>query len=239
MTTDTDNASLFEIVIMVFTLFQANNNASIAAAGKPNFSVSGAITDVALFIPGATASLFAFFVFGTTKSWRQYRDLVVGGCGLRRKIMRKKQQRAEEAIRTQGLEFERLPSLRKSASEEQRKAVRESENRIRMFARELGRDAESITEAPAPRPAHFRTPSNVRAPQFHPPMPPRSVADSNMTSDLIEVGFAFHPEDQVFQYDSQHMNMSHPQESISERRFVNERSPTPKTQESFLLDSSG
>ncbi|KAG4434667.1 hypothetical protein IFR05_009842 [Cadophora sp. M221] len=216
--------ALFEIVIIIFTLFQANNNATIAAAGKPDFSVSGSITDIVLFIPGVTASLVAFLVFGTTKSWRQYRDLVVGGCGLKRKLILKKQQRDEEASRAQGLEFERLPSLQKSASEEQRKAVKESENRVRMFARELGRDTDAIAVAPAPAPApvpqatHLRTPSNARVPQFHRPMPPKSIANSNMTSDLIEVGIAIDPEDPVVQYESQTKKHSQAQESISERR---------------------
>ncbi|PVH80644.1 hypothetical protein DL98DRAFT_515304 [Cadophora sp. DSE1049] len=229
--------ALFEITIIIFTLFQANNNASIAAAGKPDFSVSGSIVDIVLFIPGVTASLVAFLVFGTTKSWRQYRDLVVGGCGLKRKLIRKKQQRDEEASRTQGLEFERLPSLQKSASEEQRKVVKESENRVRMFARELGHNTDSIAESSTPPPSHVRAPSNARIPQFHRPMPLRT--DSNMTSGVIEVGIAINPEDQVVQYESQSSKKPQPQESISERRFVTERLPPPKAQDSFLSDSSG
>lgn len=160
---------------------------------------------------------------------------------MRQKLIRKKQQRDEEASRAQGLEFERLPSLQKSASEEQRKAVRESENRVRMFARELGRDADSIAEAPAPapQPTHLRTPSNARVPQFHRPMPPKSVANSNMTSNVTEVGIAIDPEDPVVQYESQNKKHSRAQESISERRFVNEHLPPPKPQDTFLSDSSG
>ncbi|KAG4410962.1 hypothetical protein IFR04_015909 [Cadophora malorum] len=239
--------ALFEITIIIFTLFQANNNASIAAAGKPDFSVSGSIVDIVLFIPGVTASLVAFLVFGTTKSWRQYRDLVIGGCGLRQKIIRKKQQRDEEASRTQGLEFERLPSLQKSASEEQRKVLRESENRVRMFARELNHNTDSIVESSTPppppsQPTHLRAPSNTRVPQFHRPMPPRT--DSTMTSGVIEVGIAIDPEDQVVQYESRNPNnkkAQQPQESISERRFVtlNQRLPLPNAQDSFLSDASG
>ncbi|KAK0106940.1 hypothetical protein ONS95_003655 [Cadophora gregata] len=209
--------ALFEITIIIFTLFQASNNASIAAAGKPDFSVSGSIVDIVLFIPGVTASLVAFLVFGTTKSWRQYRDLVVGGCGLRRKIVHRKQQRDEEASRPQGLEFERLPSLQKSASEEQRKAVQESENRVRMFARELNHNTEPAAESSTPPKAHLRSPSNTRVPQFHRPMPPRT--ESSLTSGLIEVGISIAPGNQVVQYDSPNSKKMQPQESIAERSY--------------------
>jgi len=74
---------LFEAAIVIFTLFQASNNASLAASGGPNHSVQNAIADILFFIPGVTASLVVFLVFGTTKSWRQYRDLVVSACGIK------------------------------------------------------------------------------------------------------------------------------------------------------------
>src|SRR5207244_407610 len=102
----------------------------------PNFSTSNTISDIVLFIPGVTASLVAFLVFGTTKSWRQYRDLIVGGCGMRRRLIEKRVQRSEETSRSQGLEFQRLDSLPRRGSEEIRR--KDAENRVRMFVKETG-----------------------------------------------------------------------------------------------------
>ncbi|CAL3967470.1 unnamed protein product [Diplocarpon coronariae] len=129
--------SIFELAIIVFTLFQSGNNAAIAYSGKPDFSISNAIHDIVFFIPGVTASLAAFLVFGTTKSWRQYRDLVTGGCGLRARMLYKRRQRNEEVTTHQGLGLQRLPSLTRKASEEQLKVVQEYEDRVRMFSQRL------------------------------------------------------------------------------------------------------
>jgi hypothetical protein len=59
---------IFEAAIIIFNVFQSGNNASIAASGGPNLTVGNAIIDICLFIPGVTASLITFAVFGTTKS---------------------------------------------------------------------------------------------------------------------------------------------------------------------------
>lgn len=56
------NNSVFEVAIIIFTLIQSNNNARIAAAGKPDYSLGGTITDIILFVPGVTASLVAFLI---------------------------------------------------------------------------------------------------------------------------------------------------------------------------------
>jgi hypothetical protein len=53
---------VFEVAIIIFTLIQAHSSASIAAAGKPDFSIGGTITDILLFMPGVTASLIAFLI---------------------------------------------------------------------------------------------------------------------------------------------------------------------------------
>ncbi|KAI1006028.1 hypothetical protein K3495_g2192 [Podosphaera aphanis] len=75
----------FEVVIIFFTLYQVDSNAGIAASGQPDMSVDTAETEALLFLPGVSASLLAFCVFGTTKSWRAYRDLFSRGRGPRRK----------------------------------------------------------------------------------------------------------------------------------------------------------
>src|SRR5687768_17349554 len=81
--------SVFLAAIVVFSYISSTTNASIVAAGQPDFSSKSAITDILLFIPGVTASLVTFLVFGTAKSWRQYRDLLIGGCGIRNKFIQR------------------------------------------------------------------------------------------------------------------------------------------------------
>ncbi|RDW92421.1 hypothetical protein BP5796_01815 [Coleophoma crateriformis] len=106
--------AVFEVAIIMFTLVQSDSSASIAAAGHPNFTASGAIVDICLFIPGASASLVVFLVFGTTKSWRQYWTMIVGGCGARsklqnRSLVRRTRYATEQSVRMDT--FERLPSI--------------------------------------------------------------------------------------------------------------------------------
>ncbi|CZR61688.1 uncharacterized protein PAC_11585 [Phialocephala subalpina] len=103
--------AIFEIAIIVFSPFQQGNNTAITKSGAPNHTVSNTISDILFFTPGVTASLVVFLVFGTTKSWRQYRDLVVGGCGVKRRTYERRMRRSEEGDNSGGLEFERLPSL--------------------------------------------------------------------------------------------------------------------------------
>ena len=101
-------------MIILFSLFQTRNFAKTAAVGKPDFSVSGAITDIVLFIPGVAASLVTSLVFGTIKSPKQYSDLLLRCCGLRTtRPARKKQRRASVQLSDPagGLEFQNLPSI--------------------------------------------------------------------------------------------------------------------------------
>lgn len=222
-----DISSLFEVAIIVFTLFQSHNNAAIAASGQPDHSISGAISDILFFIPGVTASLVAFLVFGTTKNWRQYRDLVVGGCDIRKKVITKKVRRAEEAARSQGLEFERLPSLQMSRSEEERKRGKEALDRVKMFVKEIGPRDDSSNEGEGSGAPGTRVDTEPRVVQFHHPMPPvtgvsvdqmspissrsrqntvTATSPSSMDhprhniSNSIDAGSSFEPEDQVIQY---------------------------------------
>ncbi|KAF8851897.1 hypothetical protein BDZ45DRAFT_129285 [Acephala macrosclerotiorum] len=266
--------ALFEVATIVFTLFQANNNAAIAASGKPNHSVSNTISDILLFVPGVTASLVAFLVFGTTKNWRQYRDLVVGGCGIRKKMLVKKVRRAEESarVRTQGLEFERLPSLQKSPSEEERKKGKEAVDRVRMFVKEIGPRDDSSNEGEGSGTSGSRVETEARVVQFHRPMPsltysnkstvdpmspisPKSRSRQNTvtaispaylshsrhnTSNTIEAGLSFEPEDQVIQYERpESQQQGHSRQTSEEpRRFVMERLPPQHKQKDFLESDS-
>jgi hypothetical protein len=217
------------VAIIVFTLFQANNNASIAASGTPNFALSNTISDILLFIPGVTASLVAFLVFGTTKSWRQYRDLVVGGCGMKRKLIEKKAQRSEETSRSQGLEFQRLDSLPRRESKEIRR--KDAESRVRMFVRETG--PQGLDESDSPTSSgpstHIRAESVGHSVQFHKPMPTAKPAPKQPIPGVIEVNFSVKQEDEVIQYER---NGGNPHEQARRivrepRRFVMERLPKP------------
>lgn len=182
---------VFEAAIIVFNFFEASNNRAIAASGEPNLAVGSAIVDICLFIPGVTASLVAFLVFGTTKSWRQYRDLVVGGCDIRSKLLLKKRQR--EGGNAQGLEFQRLPSIRNRPSVEVDKRKEDLENRVRMFARESGvsfaPDGHAGPSVSSSEPGD----SSRRARPFHRPFPSadystKSLKDS--TLGVIQVGIS-------------------------------------------------
>jgi hypothetical protein len=224
----------------VFTLFQSNNNARIAASGGPDFSVSNTISDIVLFIPGVTASLVAFLVFGTTKSWRQYRDLV-GGCGIKRKFFEKQAQRNEEGSRSQNLEFQRLDSLPRRESEEiQRK---DAEDRVRMFVQETGPrgrdDSISLVESSGPS-TRMRGESMGRpSVQFHRPLPSARAASKQPPAGVIEFNFSVEQEDRVIKYITYKGNQQGHSRQISAepRRFVMERLPQ-QTQTDFLESAS-
>jgi hypothetical protein len=214
----------------VFSLFQANNNASIAASGGPNFTVSSTISDIVFFIPGVTASLVAFLVFGTTKSWRQYRDLVIGGCGIKRKVIEKKVRRTEEASRSQGLEFQRLDSLPRHQSQEIRQ--KDTENRVRMFVKETGpqdSDGSNSPVASSGPSTHSRAESVGRK-----PMAAGRAASKQLSSAVVEVTFSIEQEEEVIQYerDEENQYINPPQNAAEPRRFVMER-PPQRTQTDF------
>lgn len=104
-----------------------------------------------LFVPGVTASLATFLIFGTAKSWQQYRELVTGGCGLRtRRAERRRSKKMRQGVDNhhgEGLEFERLPSLRSDSRREAWKTEEEIRGRIRMFARMTERELEQVKSA--------------------------------------------------------------------------------------------
>jgi hypothetical protein len=124
--------SAFEAALIVFSVFQSSNNAAIAKGGGPNHTIGNTIADVLFFIPGVTASLMVFLVFGTTKSWRQYYNLLIGCCGLKRRLNQRRLKPVIEEDRSREFEFERLPStIRRSDT-----AIRDGDlaDRVRMFS---------------------------------------------------------------------------------------------------------
>lgn len=206
-----------------------SKNTDLATSGGPNLDPSGAIADIAFFAPGVTASLVAFLVFGTTKSWRQYRDMVVGGCGIRTKILQRRSQRDLENGQ-KSLEFQHLPSLTRQPSEEERAQGKEPETRVRMFSVDAGGPMELTNYATS---IHTAGPSNhsirpptrdsqttVRAPEFQ-----RGVLSSDSKAGTIGVARS----DLVVQYDrgeTPDIERRSRQEIPPERRFVAERLPT-------------
>ncbi|KAK4579852.1 hypothetical protein LTR86_000053 [Recurvomyces mirabilis] len=56
----------FEVTIACFEISRAATAARLAEAEGPDYSLSGAVTSILLFLPAVTGSLLAFLLFGTT-----------------------------------------------------------------------------------------------------------------------------------------------------------------------------
>ncbi|POS86959.1 hypothetical protein EPUL_003727 [Erysiphe pulchra] len=69
---------IFDILLITLTLYRVKSNENIVKSGEPDMSASNAIIESLLFLPGVSSSLIAFLVFGTAKSWSDYRDLLFG-----------------------------------------------------------------------------------------------------------------------------------------------------------------
>lgn len=113
----TNITSLLQVCIIVFSIFQSRNKKEVVSNGQVDHSIKHTISYIIFFIPGVTVSLLVFLVFGTSKSWRQYRDLVLGGCGLRRTLKSRRKVTQDEE-RLSGFEFERLASISKGSANE-------------------------------------------------------------------------------------------------------------------------
>jgi hypothetical protein len=179
--------------------------------------VNGTIIDIILFVPGVTASLVNFLVFGTAKSWKQYRNLIVSGCGCRKKRLERSINQ-NDSDQEQPLEFERLPSLQNTPSAEERMRNEEAKNRIKMFSREIRRPSTTSTAGKAPNiippstgPSFHRPNNSNTSNQFHLPRRPSQSQitrhnSSYSTTGEIPVGMAIDPEDQVIQADNSQFN---------------------------------
>ena len=130
-------SSVFEVAIIVFSIVNSRNMANIIANGAPDFELGGAISDILFFIPGVTSSLLVYAVFGTAKSYKQYTELFLGCCGLRRKIQHRRQS-APGVPRA--LEFDRLESISNKHSVpitpivEDEELSHEFQSRVRYFS---------------------------------------------------------------------------------------------------------
>jgi hypothetical protein len=227
---------------------------ALAAAGKPSMDPAGAIVDIVFFIPGVTASLVAFLVFGTTKSWRQYWGLVTGLCGIRTTILQKRAAR-RAASPEQSLEFQRLPSLTRNLSAEERARTIEAENRVRIYSQlpesivinELVRSG--TLKGPKQPMVHVveqeispGEPSGAR--NFHRPYP---STDTYGSTGSAEINVHISSDDLVVQRGDERVDEelgNAPQQGILvERRYYVESSyevppPMPRKRTDFLEDSS-
>lgn len=64
--------ALFQLVVVNFQLRASGRNTVDNIPAEPDLSASRAISDCVLYIPGATAGLLTFLVFGTTRNLREY-----------------------------------------------------------------------------------------------------------------------------------------------------------------------
>ncbi|KAK4125499.1 hypothetical protein N657DRAFT_268457 [Parathielavia appendiculata] len=64
--------SLFQLVVINFQLRAAATNNPANVPPEPDLSAGRAKGDFALFAPAPTATIFAFIVFGTTRTFREY-----------------------------------------------------------------------------------------------------------------------------------------------------------------------
>ncbi|TGO52245.1 hypothetical protein BCON_0145g00270 [Botryotinia convoluta] len=120
----------FEVVLIIVSLFSEQNFQKLAKSSSPDFSISSCITDIILFIPGVTASLLVFLVFGTAKSFTQYKDLILSCCGQRTKFPKSKRRGVmRSGDEEQGTEFQRLPSMGTKIVTPEERAVLEAKMR--------------------------------------------------------------------------------------------------------------
>ncbi|RDL37488.1 uncharacterized protein BP5553_04921 [Venustampulla echinocandica] len=234
----------FEATVVTFTLVQNYNVTSANAAGEPDHSTTGAIVDIVLFIPGATVSLAVFLVFGTTRSWRQYRDLIFCGCGSRTGTLPKSEQRSEIGIQgAQDLEFQRLPSITHRPSVEEAARKWELERRVRMFS---GGHNAVVAPGLAPVVTHITDPSSrisrgstTKTQRLHRPFP--SITSISATSRVVELGLGLDIDDLVIQYErpiDETTQEPHTRHSSTETKSLSLAASPPRRHTAFLDDAS-
>ncbi|KAK0665703.1 hypothetical protein QBC41DRAFT_339660 [Cercophora samala] len=64
--------SLFQLVVVMFQLRASQTNSVENVPAEPDLSAGRAVTDFVLYVPGVTAPVLAYLVFGTTRTFRDY-----------------------------------------------------------------------------------------------------------------------------------------------------------------------
>ncbi|KAK8033324.1 hypothetical protein PG991_002722, partial [Apiospora marii] len=103
--------AIFEVTNIIFQITAQQNNNRDAVATTPDFSAERAISMMYFNMPGVTASLLAFVVFGTTRPFRQrmYRTFVPG-------CLRRKREDANRGASQRNLQHTRRESSAKQRS---------------------------------------------------------------------------------------------------------------------------
>lgn len=116
--------------MIIFSLVSEQSFQKLGKSSSPDLSISGCIIDIVLFVPGVTTSLLIFLVFGTAKSFAQYKDLIVSGCGHHTKFPKSKKRGViGSGDEEQGTEFQRLPSMSTKVLAPEEQAVFEAKTR--------------------------------------------------------------------------------------------------------------
>ncbi|KAK3110129.1 hypothetical protein LTR53_015904 [Teratosphaeriaceae sp. CCFEE 6253] len=77
----------FEVTVVCFEFTRTQNADYLAQQPGPDFSTASAVSEILLFMPGVSASLIAFLVFGTTAHFRQrYRKSLVCAYCVRKRL---------------------------------------------------------------------------------------------------------------------------------------------------------
>jgi hypothetical protein len=99
---NTTTNSLFQIIVINFQLRASatNNRANLPA--QADLSIDRARGDFALFAPAPTAVLFTFFVFGTTRTFREYMWRVLVPRALRERVEARKKRAGAGAEQREG-----------------------------------------------------------------------------------------------------------------------------------------
>jgi hypothetical protein len=226
--------SIFQVALVVFTLFQANTSAAVAAAGQPDFSTTSANFEIAFFVPGVTASLMVFLVFGTAKPWSQYRKLIQGAFGIKR-WMEERRKKAAIGVQSRDFEFDRLPSLRNQPSEDDLTRKSELADRVRMFS--IYDEADETVRPPTTTDifAGDRRDYNPGGLQFHQP----HISDSVhiQKPDRVAHGPDSHLHNQHVDYESITRKQDFDSRSMDSKMFVGYR-VAQRSPEAYLEDSS-
>lgn len=64
--------SLFQLVVINFQLRAASTNNAANLPPEADLGAARAVADFVLFVPGVTAAVLVFLVFGTTRTFREY-----------------------------------------------------------------------------------------------------------------------------------------------------------------------
>ncbi|KAK4172978.1 hypothetical protein QBC36DRAFT_381363 [Triangularia setosa] len=90
--------SLFQLVVVMFQLRASQTNSVENVPAAPDLSAGRAATDFVLYVPGVTAPVLAYLVFGTTRTFRDYAWSVLAPRCLQAKREARKQAKKKPSV---------------------------------------------------------------------------------------------------------------------------------------------